>query len=322
MKYGVGFNPALKSKPIVISKSNSKIFSTMNTGFGHRRTISKSNGTQYDDLESSKVQKVVVEVAPSEILPAICCSKDANRNKLSKLKKISKVMNDWNERNPLKFYLVDSRPENVAREQGKLPVSLSFSPETLVDVEKMEEYEAMFESLRGSVHICIMGEGYASLPELYGHKVTSELAELIKDDEERNNTCARFFLSRGFPFVSLVEGGFASSHAFLCREGAKVHLNVNNVLVDYNPEVSLFGRFERLHSMSGRDKAQRALQALFDSSMTALTKKSMRLETFANGTTSDERTNGKGATKNAVKRFFEGKRGTGNSLRDLSLGSL
>jgi len=301
MKYGVSFNPALPPKPTVFNKNNSKIFASMNTSFGHHRTVSKSSNAQKPNvIKPLTEQKAVVEVPPSEILPIICWSKDGNRIKLSKLKKSSKVVNDCKERNPLKFYLVDSRTEAAAREQGRLPTSVSLSPENLADVRRIKEQEAMFESLRGSVHICIMGEGYASLPDLYGHKITSELAEMIKEDGERNNACARFFLSGGFPFVSLVEGGFASVHAYLCREGPKTHLHVSNVLIDYNQEVSLFGRFEKLHSMSGRDKAQRALQNLFDSSMTALTKNSMRLE---------EQTNQKSGTKSAVQRFFGAKMG-------------
>mmetsp|Transcript_34274 Transcript_34274/g.37042 ORF Transcript_34274/g.37042 Transcript_34274/m.37042 type:complete len:180 (+) Transcript_34274:2725-3264(+) len=152
-----------------------------------------------------------------------------------------------------------------------------------------------------------MGEGYASLPNLYGHKMTNGLAEFIREDDLRNNKCALFFLSRGFPFVSIMEGGFAAAHACLCREGSKMGLNVNDVLTDYNAEISLFGQFEKLHSLSGRDKAQRSIQNIFDSSMTALTKKSMRFETDSIGVNIDEQTQQKGGQKNVVQRFFGGK---------------
>jgi len=152
-----------------------------------------------------------------------------------------------------------------------------------------------------------MGEGYASLPNLYGHKMTNGLVEFIREDDLRNNKCALFFLSRGFPFVSIMEGGFAAAHACLCREGSKMGLNVNDILTDYNSEISLFGQFEKLHSLSGRDKAQRSLQNIFDSSMTALTKNSMRFETDVTGDNIDEQTQQKGGQKNVVRRFFRGK---------------
>ncbi|MGK3742495.1 MAG: hypothetical protein ACI90V_009351 [Bacillariaceae sp.] len=167
-----------------------------------------------------------------------------------------------------------------------------------------------------------MGEGYASLPRLYGHKITNGLAEFIREDDLRNNKCALFFLSRGFPFVSIMEGGFAAAHACLCREGPKMGLKVNDVLTDYNPEISLFGQFEKLHNLSGRDKAQRSLHNFFDSGMTALTKNTMRLETLSSefaGDNIDEQTQQKGGQKNAVQRFFRGRKlqtlrdGTGRS---------
>mmetsp|Transcript_36703 Transcript_36703/g.41993 ORF Transcript_36703/g.41993 Transcript_36703/m.41993 type:complete len:1016 (-) Transcript_36703:611-3658(-) len=306
LKYGVGFNPSLKPNPIVINRNNNKIFAAMNSGFGGRRS-SKIKMDRDISFRLEERKCPVTQVSPREVLPVICWSKHATRGKISKLKNISKLENDGSERTPLKFYLVDSRPVDAAQDQGRLPTSLSLSPETLNDVFNMNEEEMMFESLRGSVHICIMGEGYASLPNLYGHKMTNGLAEFIREDDLRNNKCALFFLSRGFPFVSIMEGGFAAAHACLCREGSKMGLNVNDVLTDYNAEISLFGQFEKLHSLSGRDKAQRSLQNIFDSSMTALTKKSMRFETDSIGVNIDEQTQQKGGQKNVVQRFFGGK---------------
>lgn len=309
LKYGLGFNPALKPKPIAINKNNNKILSTMNSGFGQLKSISKNKKHQNVYLHPEKKESTVVQVPASEVLPSVCWSKDANRIKLPKLIKHPKLMNIGNRRIPLKFYVVDCRLDAATREQGRLPTSIALSPESIAD-PKITHEQGMFEFLRGSVHICIMSEGYAALPQLYGHKMTSGLAELIREEEFRNDVCASFFLSKGFPFVSLMEGGFASAHAYLCREGPKNHLNVNDVLIDYDPEVSLFGRFEKIHSMSSRDKAQRSLQHLFDSSMTALTKHSMRLDLLTsdvdNGVT-DEQTQQKTSTKNAVQRFFRGK---------------
>jgi hypothetical protein len=181
---------------------------------------------------------------------------------------------------------------------------------------------AMFFHLLWSTFSKIMGEGYASLPRLYGHKMTNGLAEFIREDDLRNNKCALFFLSRGFPFVSIMEGGFAAAHACLCREGPKMGLKVNDVLTDYSPEISVFGQFEKLHSLSGRDKAQRTLHNLFDTGMTALTKNTMRLDTLSSefaGDNIDEQMQQKGGQKNAVQRFFRGRKlqtlkdGTGRS---------
>ena len=161
MKYNVGFNPALKPKPkpIAINRNTNKILSTMNSGFGGRR-LSTSKVDQDTSVRLEKRKSAVVWVVPSEVLPVICCSKDTNPVKISKLKKISKIDNDENERMPLKFYVVDSRPEAAAQEQGRFPTSLSLSPEKLDDINKMKEEEIMFESLRGSVHICVSAYNY------------------------------------------------------------------------------------------------------------------------------------------------------------------
>jgi hypothetical protein len=279
-KYGVGFNPSLKPKPL--NKSTNKLLSTMNQGFGSRRPQffggKKKDEEDFTVPESEVTKSVVVTVAASEVLPAICWSKERNQARFAAMKRASKLEHDSDNRMPLKFYLVDSRPEEAALDQGHFPTSVSLSPETMLDPDKIKLHEDMFEALRGGIHIVIMGEGFSALPSLYGHKMTQGMYEHIKEDETRNNLCALFFIKKGFPFVSVLDGGFAAAHAWLCREGPKMHFRVNNALTDYNPEVSLFGQFERLHRErqgTGREKTQRAVQNLFDSSMTALTRKTM-----------------------------------------------
>ena len=326
MKYGVGFNPALKPKPITLSKNNTKVFSTMNTGLIQFRAKPKTSDKKEENkpLQPAKKESVVVEVPSSEVLPVVCWSKVANQIKLSKLRQDSK--SGKKEKIPLKFYIVDCRRENATNEHGRLPTSVPFSPE---DAKKNQDQE-IFESLRGSAHICIMSEGYAALPQLYGdkmkHQMTSGLIEAIRDEEERKNACARYFLSKGFPFVSILEGGFASAHAYLCREGPKIHLNVNDVLIDYNPEVSLFGRFEKFHSMSRSEKAQRSLENMLVSGMTALTKHGARLEAAHNNNISspsrkEETTEVKdsqgtqGSPPKGKRQFSFGKLGIGQNAK-------
>jgi hypothetical protein len=308
-KYGLGFNPAVKPKPV--NKASKKILSTMNQGFGGRRQFF-GGGKRKDEEEdftvpdSESTKSVVVSVAASEVLPAICWSKERNQARFAAIKRASKLDHDSENRMPLKFYLVDSRPEEAAQDQGHFPTSVSLSPETMLDSDKIKLHEEMFESLRGGIHIVIMGEGFSALPSLYGHKMTQGLYEHIKEDETRNNLCALFFVKKGFPFVSVLDGGFAAAHAWLCREGPKNHFRVNNVLTDYNPEVSLFGQFERLNleqQGTGREKTQRALQNLFDSSMTALTRTTMG---FDASLASEVESGGTGtkSRQNVVSNFF------------------
>lgn len=299
-KYGVGFNPAMKPKSPA-KKGGAA------TGFGGGQFFGgkRKENDQENEVEHNKQpRELVLKVDPSEVVPSICWSKESNRAKLLKIKQASKLENSRDGLLPLKFYVVDSRPEDAALQQGRFPTAVSLCPETMLDSDRLNQQESLLESLRGMVHICIMGEGYSALPQLYGHRMTRGLSEFIKEDDARNRNCALFFLKRGFPFVSIVDGGFAAMHAFLYREGPNIHLNPLNVLTDYSPEVSLFGQFEKVHNSTGREKAQRKIQNLFDSSMAALTMNTMRFEKSMGSEAANEQQSEQPSGQNVVTRFF------------------
>ena len=292
-KYGVGFNPAMKPKsahpvPPIASKSVTP--------------SNKKDKSLDDDMKRRKRDQLVAKVSPAEVVPSICWSKKANEVRMTKLELGNRLEEKVDSLVPLRFYLVDSRPGEIALNQGRFPTSVSFPPEDLTDADRLKEQEDTFEALRGAVHIVIMGEGFAALPALYGHKMTQSISDCIAEDDARNNNCALFFMKKGFPFVSILDGGFAGAHSFLAREGHKHHLHVNDVLADYDPDVSIFAQFERVNNSTGREKAQRALQSIFDSSLVALTKNSRRLETLTSeiGQTDQQK---KG---NMVTRFLGG----------------
>ena len=188
----------------------------------------------------------------------------------------------------LKFYLIDCRPESIAKEQGRFPTAVDMGPHKLQDPDELQQLTEMFESLRGAVHICIMGEGFNSFPALYDHPLTHEEERLLEDDISRTSNCCLFFLKKGFPFVSILKGGFAAAHAFLYREGPKIGLPPSYVLVDYDPLVSLFAQLEASHqdqeeykNAPAREKTARTLQKIIDNSMTKLTLEEQRLNSLA-----------------------------------------
>ena len=45
---------------------------------------------------------------------------------------------------------------------------------------------------------------------LYNHSLSTMEEKLLEDDLARTGDCALFFLKKGFPFVSVLRGGFVS----------------------------------------------------------------------------------------------------------------
>jgi len=302
-KYGVGFNPAIKPKvapppPQPTSKSGTL-------------TAKQEDHAEDDVVKKRTRDQIVVKLSPSEVIPAVCWSKKIHEVRMTKLERGNRLEEKADSLIPLRFYIVDSRPTELAVSQGRFPTSISLPPEDWTDADRLRELEDTFEALRGAVHIVIMGEGYAALPALYGHKMTPRLSECIVEDDARNSNCALFFMKKGFPFVSLLDGGFAGAHSFLTRQGPKHSLSVHDVLADYDPEVSVFGQFERVNKSTGREKAQRALQNIFDSSLVVLTKNTRRLENLTSESLSGEQQKKGGG--NMVSRFFAGGVGGGDT---------
>lgn len=290
-KYGVGFNPAVnpnkqqkkKTMTETYNESMKKTIESMNEGIKMMSTISttasRSRDNPLNDFEETdesrkKEHRVSVSVKVGETLPFVCMSREqANDIRRTCLQKDLPM--------PLRFYLVDCRSEETAVLQGRFPTAARLSPETLMDPEQLQQYEDSFETVRGTFHICVMGEGHSAIPALYNQKITPQLEEYMREDESRTNNAALFFVKRGFPFVSVLEGGFASAHAWLVREGAKKGFDVKSLLVDYNPDVSLFGQMEKLRfdqRATAAYKTQRALQNILDQSLASIVKGKMQLE--------------------------------------------
>jgi hypothetical protein len=282
MKYGEGFNPAIKPRPAkpVNVASHNKLLATMNQGFGKQKQ-QEDGGITGNDEPERKAGKLAVTVSANEVLPVLCWSKTGRSAERRRSVKDTGRL-------PLKFYLVDSRSESAAQDQGRFPTAVSLSPEAMLDPERIQQNEDMFESLRGAVHIVVMGEGFSALPDLYGQKLSPKLETLMREDESKTHICALFFVKKGFPFVSVLDGGFAAAHSWLVREGPSRNLRASAVLVDYNPEASLFGQMETLHNASATEKAQRKMQSLLESSLVTMTRSAQHLERYASDLETNE----------------------------------
>ena len=271
-KYGEGFNPAVKPKA---PRGPNMLLASMNQGLGRRNKAATEKLTtdhDNDDKDKLKLDQVSVVVSPAEVLPVICWSREATA-----ARGLTRRHRHTN-RKPLKFYLVDCRSEEAAQEQGKFPTALSLTPESLLDPDKIRENEDMFESLRAAVHIVVMGEGFSALPQLYTQKLSPNLEQLTREDDSRTNNICLFFIKQGFPFVSVLDGGFAAAHSWLVRHGKEHHLSASSVLIDYDSEASLFGQMETYQNASAKERTQRSMQKILDSSLVSMTRSVQRLE--------------------------------------------
>ena len=168
-KYGEGFLPKIPVINPRLSDQANKLLSNMNRGLqikkqqiveARKERTAKKN--VYKDSTSFHLgDRVTVHVSASEILPTICGGHSAL---------VEAEQKSWGLHNssrsdaPLHFYLVDSRPDETVKEQGRFPTSATLSPEALMDPDHMHQQVEVFESLRGAVHICIMVSwGNASL---------------------------------------------------------------------------------------------------------------------------------------------------------------
>lgn len=112
---------------------------------------------------------------------------------------------------------------------------------------------------------------------------------MLEDDEARTSNCALFFLKKGFPFVSVLRGGFAAAHAYLSRSGLESAMDPDHILIDYDPNISLFAQLEtarqeeeKYKNAPAREKTARTLQKIIDNSMVRLTLEEQRINSLAN----------------------------------------
>ena len=254
-KYGVGFLPQMPTITVSpqLSTSTSKLLSSVKDQKARivqkvesAARKQKKRGDDDKNMEGKGHvcglgKSVCLTVQCDEVIPIVC-----GRHTPSK---------------DLKYYLIDCRPDS-SQNEGKFPTSVSAS--SLMDPEKLEALESLFESLRGAVHICVMGGGYAALKMLYDHDLTRHEVALATEDDSVTSSCALFFIKRGYPFVSILDGGFAAAHAWLCRNNEA--LTPSTVLVNYDPKVSTLAQLERAYNASSTERTQMKLQHLLDNS--------------------------------------------------------
>jgi len=229
-----------------MSKGYERATEKLNAATG---TVAASAQTPTRDRRSSSVESisnndddslnsVAFHIAPNEVLPCVCGQKYIP----SPRRGSDSAAPNPNTNPDLKYFLIDVR-HPIKPSQGKFPTALTIPHSTLLDPEKMQSHLDKFESLRGSVHFVIMGEGVREVERRYSVVMSSHALKMAAEDENRTNVAALFFIKRGFPFVSIMKGGFGAAHAWLIHEGPRFNVGVET-LEDYDEEENEWMRYE------------------------------------------------------------------------------
>ncbi|CAM9620253.1 unnamed protein product, partial [Scytosiphon promiscuus] len=149
-------------------------------------------------------------------------------------------------RQALSFFAVDCRPKQQV-DAGRFPTAYHLDPSAMDNPEELAEtIMPVFEPLRRRTHVCLVGSGDGhlrarGLGARDGQQgIGSQKA--ARDEYSYVNTCALFFIKRGFPFVSVLEGGFAAAHELVMDTVADSDTDEGNgdaalstAIVDHNP---------------------------------------------------------------------------------------
>lgn len=120
----------------------------------------------------------------------------------------------------LNMVIIDCR---TAEEQGNctLPNTHLLEKEAYTDQEVMSEIPDRFISIRGSYHIVLMGSG--------PFRVTNFTLDYIEQEDEEIDVVQNMmenllldFQRKGFPYISVVEGGFAACHNYAIELGCEL----------------------------------------------------------------------------------------------------
>ena len=101
--------------------------------------------------------------------------------------------------------------------KGRLPTAFHFNPESLTDPKFVELVMNTLGPLRGSVHICLMGDGVDHATSLIDDGPSSEDLDAIAQETAQMNDMALFLSKSGFPYVNVVEGGYSAAHFYLAK---------------------------------------------------------------------------------------------------------
>lgn len=111
--------------------------------------------------------------------------------------------------------MIDCRELDYVK-HGTLPTAYHFDPAGLTDKNLVDNVFNTLGPLKNTMHLCVMGQGEGfgnSL--LYHQQGETEVMDIIAHDQAQVNDMVMFLIKQGFPYVSVVKGGYTGIHHFL-----------------------------------------------------------------------------------------------------------
>lgn len=118
----------------------------------------------------------------------------------------------------LHYFVVDCRGLRSSEDlkSGRIPAAYTLDPSVFDSPDLIAKNMAALDALQSKVHIVLVGHGVGVPPELTTtDEVKTSVRDAVRLDADALNRAALFFQKRGFRFVSCLDGGYASWHAFM-----------------------------------------------------------------------------------------------------------
>ncbi|KAG3101188.1 hypothetical protein PI124_g11152 [Phytophthora idaei] len=133
----------------------------------------------------------------------------------------------------LRFFVVDCRGLRSSEDlkSGRIPVAYTLDPSVFDSPELIAKSMEAFNPMKSQVHVVLVGHGVGIPPELVtSEDVRTSIRDAVRLDTDCLNQAALFFQKRGFRFVSTLDGGYSSWHAFMRdRAGSSPQELLNHV---------------------------------------------------------------------------------------------
>ncbi|KAF1335690.1 hypothetical protein FI667_g1344, partial [Globisporangium splendens] len=169
----------------------------------------------------------------------------------------------------IRFFILDCRAAGELKDE-QIPTAFHFDPDAVTDRQVVDQVLATLNPMKSKVHLVVMGHGYgriadeirsqqeklaqqqaASSPQSGGLQSPFMLREdffaAYATDLTRINSALLFLTKQGFPYVSVLEGGFAAVHGQLFHSSA---FTVDD-LIDHNAPQCSFCQHHRSMTAPG-----------------------------------------------------------------------